>query len=162
MRHFDQIINKFEEFSYEEDVYKGISVISSGEAKGEIFGGCLSVLMTLIGTRYFPNLDGKILFLEDINEPSYKLDRMLKQLQSIGVLDRIKGAILGDFHGCDSQFSVTPNDIFSKYFSKMNYPVISGFPMGHGENQVPIKFKWPVQFLVNKKEEVSIEYLHIN
>ena len=162
MRHFDQIINKFEEFSYEEDVYKGISVISSGEAKGEIFGGCLSVLMTLIGTKYFPNLDGKILFLEDINEPVYKLDRMLKHLQAIGVLDRIIGVILGDFHGCDSQFSVTPYDIFLKYFSKMKYPVIAGFPMGHGKNQVPVKFKWPVHFRADNKGDVAIEYLLLN
>ena len=84
VKYVDKMISDFVNFNYEEDINSEMRAISDGEVRGEIFGGCLSVLLTMIGTDYFPDLRNQILFLEDINEPVYKLDRMLNQLQSIG------------------------------------------------------------------------------
>ena len=114
----------------------------------------------MIGTDYFPDLRNQILFLEDINEPVYKLDRMLNQLQSIGILDMLGGVILGEFVGSEGQYGVESADVFDKYFSKRDYPVVSNFPMGHGKNQVPLKLGYPVNFRVSKSREFSIRYLN--
>jgi muramoyltetrapeptide carboxypeptidase len=62
---------------------------------GPLLGGCLAMLVATLGTRWFPRLDGSILFLEDVNEPLYRLDRMLTQLRLSGKLRRVKGMILG-------------------------------------------------------------------
>ena len=101
----------------------------------------------------------QILFLEDINEPVYKLDRMLNQLHSIGILDSISGVILGEFVGSESQYGIETADVFDKYFGNRPYPVVTNFPMGHGKNQVPIKLGCPVTLRVDKSGDISIQYL---
>lgn len=63
--------------------------------EGPLLGGCLAMLVATLGTPWFPRLDGSILFLEDVNEPLYRLDRMLTQLRLSGKLRRVKGMILG-------------------------------------------------------------------
>ncbi len=62
-----------------------------------IFGGCLSILNSLLGTPFFPELNGEFLFIEDVNEPNYKIERMLWQLKLAGVFDKVKGVMLGSF-----------------------------------------------------------------
>jgi muramoyltetrapeptide carboxypeptidase len=64
-----------------------------------IFGGCLSILNSLLGTQFFPELNGEFLFIEDVSEPNYKVERMLWQLKLAGVFDKIEGVILGSFSG---------------------------------------------------------------
>lgn len=149
MDHMMRIIDDFDNFNYSDAVFDSMKVISPGRISSEIFGGCLTVLMSMIGTSYFPNFKNKILFLEDVSEPVYKIDRMLKQLEIAGILDQIGGVILGDFFNCPSQFDVTPEDVFKKYFKGKNYPVVTGFPMGHGKLQVPLKFKWNVELFAD-------------
>ncbi|HSB55837.1 MAG TPA: LD-carboxypeptidase, partial [Gemmatimonadales bacterium] len=74
-----------------------IITIRAGVAQGPLIGGNLSLLSALAGTRYFPNLDGAILFLEDVGEDLYRIDRMLAQLRMMGALDRLAGVVLGQF-----------------------------------------------------------------
>jgi muramoyltetrapeptide carboxypeptidase len=70
-----------------------------GEASGPLLGGCLSLLTATLGTGWFPDLGGAVLFLEDVNEPPYKIDRMLTHLALSGNLDRIGGMIIGHLDG---------------------------------------------------------------
>ncbi|MEI8377553.1 MAG: LD-carboxypeptidase [bacterium] len=76
---------------------KDFKVINSGEANGKLVGGNLSVLISLMGTEYAPDFGGRILLLEDLNEPLYKIDRMLTQLKLAGVFERISGLVVADF-----------------------------------------------------------------
>src|SRR5690606_24871595 len=73
--------------------------VVAGEAEGPLVGGCLSLLVALLGTPHFPRLDGAILFLEDVGEAPYRLDRMLTQLRASGALDRVAGIALGEWAG---------------------------------------------------------------
>ena len=81
---------------------KTVKAIRSGTATGVLVGGNLSMICALIGTPFFPNLKGKILFLEEVNEAPYKFDRLLTQLVMSGSLRGIKGIIVGQCAGCES------------------------------------------------------------
>ena len=74
--------------------------LNSGIAAGRLVGGNLAVFVSLLGTKYLPDLNNKILFLEDINEPPYKIDRMFNQLRLNKVFKKVKGIILGSFVDC--------------------------------------------------------------
>ncbi len=84
--------------------YQGMQVpgepIIPGKVDGIVTGGCLSNLVSLIGTPYFPNVSNRILLLEDVGERPYRLDRMFWQLKQAGVFGCIKGLLLGQFPGC--------------------------------------------------------------
>ena len=78
----------------DQEFVKNLTTINSGKAKGKIVGGNLSVFVGLIGSEYFySDFHGKILILEDVNEPSYRIDRMMTQLELAGVFDQISGFI---------------------------------------------------------------------
>jgi muramoyltetrapeptide carboxypeptidase len=121
--------------------------INSGNILGRIVGGNLAVLTSLIGTGFLPDLKNKILLLEDISEPPYKIDRMLNQLRLNKVFKKVKGIILGSFVDCtesnEKKKTLTLEDIWSDYFSNINIPVIHSFPHGHINDfiTVPIGIK---------------------
>lgn len=105
------------------------------ETGGVLWGGNLAMLTSLIGTPWMPAIDGGILFVEDINEPPYRIERMLLQLQQAGVLDRQRLVLCGDFSGCrvadyDNGYDV---DAALAYVRRTTAtPIISGLPFGHG------------------------------
>ncbi|MBW2038983.1 MAG: LD-carboxypeptidase [Deltaproteobacteria bacterium] len=107
------------------------SVLRRGEAQGEIIGGCFSSLVTTLGTPYEIDLRGKILFLEDVDEPPYKIDRMLTHLKSAGKLMGVKGIIFGQMPGCDSGDDLLQEMILD-VFGDFEGPLLFGFPSGHG------------------------------
>jgi muramoyltetrapeptide carboxypeptidase len=125
----------------------GIKTIVSGKAVGELVGGNLSVLNSLIGTKYDFNGEGKIIFLEEIGEEPYRIDRMLTQLIQSGNFDKAAGIAMGVFKNCEPK---EKDPSFSKSFSLMevlfdrlsnlNIPVIYGLSFGHIKN----KFTLPV------------------
>ncbi|MGH7562567.1 MAG: S66 peptidase family protein [Gemmatimonadales bacterium] len=113
---------------------ESIATLREGTAEGPLFGGNLSLLHCLVGTRWFPSLDGAILFLEDVNEKLYTVDRMLAHLRSIGALDRLAGVAIGRF----TEFAVGPDDgslgldeVLDTYLKPLGVPVAAGFPVGH-------------------------------
>lgn len=115
----------------------------SGAAEGVLLGGCLSLVSFLMGTPYCPDFSGSILFLEDVGEKPYKIDRYLAHLKQAGVFDRISGLILGDFIECideDDPGSFSVQSILEEYFGEASYPVIHNFPYGHGD----IKISMPI------------------
>ena len=116
--------------------------ITLGKATGKIIGGNLAVFNSLLCTAYLPNLKDKILFVEDVNEYPYKIDRMMNQLKLNRVFKKVKGIILGSFVDCIEQDqnkkTLTLKEIFTDYFKELKIPVISGFPHGHIKDLITI------------------------
>lgn len=112
--------------------------ITAGQATGPLVGGNLTLLQCLIGTPYFPDLDGAILFLEDIGEDLYAVDRMLAQFRAIGALQRLAGVIIGHFtdmkRGSDDG-SLGLDEVLATYLVPLKVPAAHGFPVGHVDDQ---------------------------
>lgn len=115
------------------DYEKSYSIMKQGAAEGEIIGGNLSLIVASLGTKYEINTDNKILFLEETNEATYRIDRMLQQLKLAGKLDKIKGVILGDFKNAKraEKDDMSLDDVFFEMFKNMNIPIIKNFKSGH-------------------------------
>ncbi len=112
-----------------------------GSAEGILVGGCLSIIATSIGTPYEIKTDGKILFLEDQGEPPYRLDRLLMHLQLAGKLQNVAGIILGSFIDCEpDDANYTAADTLRDILTKLEIPVIAGFPAGHSKDNWAIPF----------------------
>lgn len=120
-----------------------LEVVSPGERDGPVagilFGGNLAVLGALNGTPYAPPLKGAILFLEDVGERPYRIDRMLTTLHQSGWFDEIAGLILGSFtEGDPGPDGVTIDEVFHRHFAGTRFPVLSGFPAGHIDENCPL------------------------
>jgi muramoyltetrapeptide carboxypeptidase len=106
---------------------------SPGTAEGELTGGCLSLITASLGTPYELHTSGKILFLEDLGEAPYRIDRMLTQLLLAQKLDQIAGVLLGTFRDCDpGKSGVSVEEVLKDLLCRLKVPVIAGFPSGHG------------------------------
>lgn len=119
---------------------------SPGKSEGICFGGNLSVICGMVGSNYLPNWYGKILFLEDVGEEPYRIDRMLTQLKLAGVFQQISGLVLGNFRKCtaeDPNRSFTLEEVFEQHFSEAGIPVFYGAQIGHVRNKftVPVGVK---------------------
>lgn len=103
-----------------------------GHATGRLVGGCLSVLVTTLGTPYEVDTRGGVLFLEEVGESPYRIDRLLTQLLHARKFEGVSAVVLGTFHGCD-----TPDapdlvmDICDEILAPLGIPVLSGFDAGH-------------------------------
>ena len=114
------------------------SVHTEGTGHGILLGGNLCVLVATLGTQDFPDLDGAILLLEDVDEPPYKVDRMLTQLRRAGVLDGLHGVALGQFTRCADGWPVTVADVLTERLGDLGVPVLGGLPVGHGAGQLTV------------------------
>jgi muramoyltetrapeptide carboxypeptidase len=112
---------------------EGLRVLRDGDANGPLFGGTITQLVASLGTPFaFDPPDGCILFLEDVNERPYRIDRMLTQLQLSGVLGRARAIVFGEMRGCDEPGgNVTVLDAIARTTRACAGPVIVGFPSGH-------------------------------
>jgi muramoyltetrapeptide carboxypeptidase len=113
-----------------------IRTISGGTAKGALLGGNLSVLTSLMGTDYFPkDWTGKILYLEEIGEQIYAVDRMMTQLQLGGVLNQISGFVFGKCNDCEpggsGYGSLTLEEVIDHFIKPLNIPAFTGAMIGH-------------------------------
>ncbi|MCG8549977.1 MAG: LD-carboxypeptidase [Desulfobacterales bacterium] len=111
-------------------------VIVPGRAAGRLVGGNLATLVHMIGTPYQPDFAGGILFIEDVGEPAYKIDRMLTQMKMAGVLDGIKGVLTGSFENCDNDAYIPL--IIKEVFSESNIPICMGIGVGHGAENLSL------------------------
>ena len=105
--------------------------VVSGVAEGRLMGGNLAILAATCGTPYQPSARGAILFLEDVGEPAYKVDRMLTQLRLAGVLDGVAGMAVGDFRGGETS-NHEMRAVFEDRVGSLGVPVLAGLPFGHG------------------------------
>ena len=112
--------------------------ITGGKVEGELIGGNLTVLTALAGSPYLPDFSGKILFLEDIEEAPYRIDRMLSTLKLMGALDQIAGFIFGECTDCEPGKGygwLTMDQIFADYIKPLNIPAYRGAMIGHVKQQ---------------------------
>lgn len=120
---------------------KGV-VLKKGSATGQLIGGNLSVICALLGTPYFPNFSGAILMIEDVNEPPYRIDRLLTQLLNSGALSNIKGVAVGAFTSCDDRIKArgrqSTEDVLAERLDKLKVPIVAGIPFGHIDSHATI------------------------
>ena len=116
------------------------------DVRGRLWGGNLSMLCAVVGTPYLPRVQGGILFLEDVNEAAYRIERMLLQLLQAGILQRQRAVVLGDFAPIPS----LPNDngfdlsvVVTYLRSVMSTPVVTGLPFGHGPRRATLPIGAP-------------------
>ena len=112
-------------------------VINPGKVSGELVGGNLSLLAAITGTKFDLDVQGKILFIEDVGEKPYRIDRMLTQLRQAYPLEKAAGIALGQFAGCEAKEgdkSLSLKETFLDRLSDLNLPIIYGLPFGHIEN----------------------------
>ncbi len=135
-----------------------------GKAEGVLVGGNLALIYALLGSNYSFNFKDKILFIEDIGENYYALDRMLISLDLAGVFRKIKGLIVGGMTNMGSEsdnkeyeesFDSFAYDIVSQRISKYNFPVVFGFPNGHIFDNRPLIIGSHVSIEVDKKSVVK-------
>lgn len=117
-------------------------VIQSGIAEGVLIGGCLSAVVAMIGTPQQVDTDGALLFLEDVNEKPFRIDRMLTQMRQAGLLNRVAGVIFGDMAGCSAgpEEEVSVRDVICHAFRDAEYPVAFGLASGHGSGTATLPF----------------------
>lgn len=118
------------------------TTIRPGRAQGRLLGGNLTVLSTLMGTPWVPDFDGAILFLEDVGEAEYRIDRMMTQLALAGVFDKVAGVIFGQCTRCTSDYpdyaGFTVPQILQQHLSARKMPSFVGANIGHVANQLSL------------------------
>ena len=118
---------------------EGTRTIVSGTVEGPLVGGNLVMLASLVGTPFFPCLDGAVLLMEDVGERPYRLDRLWTQLSLAGVLKGVAGVVLGDFTGCEEKdASYTSAEVLDELAQGLGVPCAAGFAIGHGAINQPV------------------------
>ncbi len=127
--------------------------IISGIAEGKLIGGNLSVICGILGSKYVPSWENKILFLEEVAEEPYRVDRMLTQLKLNGVLDQISGVVLGQFKKClaeEPNWAFTVEEVIEQHFGNLKIPVFTGAPVGHVKDKYILPIGQNVQIDADK------------
>ncbi|TCB90299.1 LD-carboxypeptidase [Micromonospora zingiberis] len=109
-----------------------------GRAVGRLLGGNLCLIVASLGTADMPDLTGAVLLLEDVQEPPYKVDRMLTQLRRAGALDGLAGVAVGQFTDCADGWEVGVADVLTERLGDLGVPVLGGLPIGHGPEQLTV------------------------
>jgi muramoyltetrapeptide carboxypeptidase len=115
--------------------------IRGGKASGHILGGNLTVLTAVMGSDYLPDFEGSVLFLEDVGEAVYRVDRMMTQLALAGVLEKISGFVFGRCTDCGSGTSfgsLTLEEVLKEHIEPLGIPAFSGSMIGHIDQQFTI------------------------
>ncbi len=124
--------------------------LAAGRATGKLLGGNLTLLSAAVGTPYFPKVKGSLLFLEDIEERPYRIDRMLLQMSQAGVFERVAGVVLGTFIGCsaeeDDLGSLTLPETMRDRLGTLGVPVFYGLPVGHIDDMCTLPIGQPASF----------------
>ena len=114
----------------------GVRVLVAGAAAGVTTGGTLSLLAGALGTPEAPSFAGGVVFLEDVNEAPYRIDRMLTQLLRAGALDGVRAVVAGSWERCGTTAEV--DDVLRERLGGLGVPVLAGFEFGHGPVQVTV------------------------
>lgn len=115
-----------------------VEVLIPGQAAGPLVGGCLSLVVSTLGTRYAPLTKGKVLFLEDAGEAPYRVDRMMVQLRNAGAFQEVRGVILGIMKGCVDPYNDL-REIMVDVLAREKIPVAFGLASGHGPKNIPLR-----------------------
>lgn len=121
-------------------------VLRAGRATGRVLGGCLSLLVSLLGTPHDPDYRGAILFWEDIGEEPYRVDRMLTQLRNAGKLDHLAGMVIGSLTGCTpagGRPSLTIRRILQEVAAGARFPIVWRVKAGHVGRRITLPLGLP-------------------
>ncbi|MCA9235092.1 MAG: LD-carboxypeptidase [Planctomycetales bacterium] len=132
----------------------------AGVAEGMLIGGNAAVFTGLAGSPYLPDSRGAILFLEDVGEQPYRIDRMLAQLKLSGYLDEVAGVLLGQFTDCtaaDEKPSLDLATVFADYLQPLGVPVLAGFPSGHVRDNLALPLGTRVQLDADRQTHAILE-----
>jgi muramoyltetrapeptide carboxypeptidase len=143
MENFLRIVKDGEALNMVQPATDPVTVYVEGKTKGRLFGGNLTVLCSMLGTGYLPELHGALLFLEETEEEPYQIDRMLTQLEIVGPIGTAAGIIFGKCAKCEAEEpdkSFTIDEVFQQKFGKLANPVFAGFNFGH----IKDKFTFPM------------------
>ncbi len=117
----------------------GATPLVPGVGEGPLLGGNLTVLTTVLGTPWLPDMRGAVLLLEDDGEQPYRLDRLWTHLRNAGVLAGLAGIALGDFTNCErADADFTARDVLRSLAEETRLPCAVGFPVGHGPVNMPL------------------------
>ena len=135
-----------------------------GKAEGELIGGNLSLLVSTLGSPFEIDTNGKILFIEEVDEPVYKIDRMLTSLALAGKFSDCEGIILGTWTNCEREkkgyengYDLPLEEVFNNTLVKYNKPIITNFRAGHNYPQPTMAFGTFVEIDADKKEIIFTE-----
>jgi muramoyltetrapeptide carboxypeptidase len=130
------------------------------QVEGILWGGNLALLTAMIGTPYMPQIDGGVMFIEDVNEPPFRIERMILQLHQAGILARQQALILGDF----TDYTQTPYDngytletMIESLRHRLGLPIVWGLPFGHGSTIVTLPVGAPAR-LVSHTQGFSLSF----
>jgi len=140
----DQGRERFRRFLFGEDGWwdgRVREIWRPGRASGPLVGGCLSVLVTTLGTPYEVATDDSIVFLEDVAEKPYRVDRMLTHMKHAGKFERVRGLVLGPMADCDGGSGpALLRDIVTDVLTDYDFPILFGLDAGHGSDNVVLPF----------------------
>lgn len=148
-----------QEITYTEEI-SPLQVLVEGEAEGRIVGGNLSLLTSTLGTPFEIDTKGKLLFIEEIDEEPYRIDRMLNQLKMAGKLEEAAGFLLCDFNNCGPRKrkeSLTLEQLFDHYIKPIGKPALSGFKIGHCSPHVAIPIGVRGRLATGSKMFITVE-----
>jgi muramoyltetrapeptide carboxypeptidase len=159
----DEIIilsNLLKRYIFPEYILKTSIQNRIGEAISSITGGNLTLITSSLGTSSEIITDNKILFIEEVGEAAYRIDRMLIQLKRAGKLQKLRGLIIGHMTNItdEKEFGKTVSEIFLEHVSDYTFPVCFHFPAGHEAPNMPIILGMKAKLIVSKKS-VSLKYL---
>jgi muramoyltetrapeptide carboxypeptidase len=138
---------------------EGLRGLRAGSASGTLYGGCLSIIVSLLGTAYEPETEGKLLFLEDVGAKPYQIDRMLWQMRKAGKLDGVKGIVFGEMLDCASP-GADPGLLEQAILSALegiDVPIAFGLRSGHVSRQnVTLTFGVRAELAVGEETELRL------
>lgn len=139
---------------------EGMRPLKPGTARGKLYGGCLSILVSLLGTPWEPQTEGKLLFLEDVGAKPYQIDRMLWQLRAAGKFEGVTGFVFGEMLDCASPGAEPEllDKVIASALADFNGPIGLGLRSGHvSRENVTLTFGVEAEFNVSEDAELSIE-----
>jgi muramoyltetrapeptide carboxypeptidase len=149
----DLLLGKISQVNYKHLTPLNAAAKKSSTIEGSIVGGNLRLIQSSIGTSWAIQPKGKILFIEDVSERGYSIDRMLEQLHQANILDsNLKALVIGDFtEGLEKNGQNLVPLALQRFADRVNYPVITGLPCGHGKGQnAPLPFNTPVSLTLGE------------
>jgi muramoyltetrapeptide carboxypeptidase len=157
--HLDSFRSAISGVPYQVGAEEGLRSLKPGTASGMLYGGCLSILVSLLGTQWEPHTEGKLLFIEDVGAKPYQVDRMLWQLRKAGKLEGVRGIIFGEMLECNSP-GATPDLLDRAILNALNGfqgPIAIGLRSGHVSRQnVTLTFGVQAQLTVGEQTELHL------
>ena len=160
LRHLESVLTGADQ-SFSMGELPGISVLREGAGQGELWGGNMYLLLARLATPRQIDTEGKILFLEDVNEPYHKLETMFQHFRGAGLLEGITGLIIGEIHDIPEEeipFGRSVEDIILEACEGLNIPIVSGIPCGHGSSILTFPISLPVSLSVSKMQ-TTLDFL---